>query len=78
MKAFLYSHRAFFIPFLVLALCVAYYRMYLLQHFLLDVHMGALLGTVMAALLVCYLPPWWEARPRKWHTLGAWDRIKRK
>jgi membrane-associated phospholipid phosphatase len=63
---------------LMLAVCVAYSRMYLLQHFLLDVHMGALLGTVTAVLLVYYLLSWWEARPRKWHTLGARDGIKRK
>jgi membrane-associated phospholipid phosphatase len=39
---------------LLLACCIGYSRMYLFQHFLVDVYFGALLGTTVAAVC-CYL-----------------------
>ncbi|WP_165933376.1 phosphatase PAP2 family protein [Arundinibacter roseus] len=51
MLAFFNSSMPYKLFFLLLALLVAYSRMYLLQHYLLDVHMGAFLGTGTAALL---------------------------
>jgi membrane-associated phospholipid phosphatase len=62
---------------LVPAIMVAYSRMYLLQHFLLDVHVGALLGTTTAILCCYYLTSWWEYRSVKWADLGLRDRIRK-
>lgn len=60
------------------AVGVAYSRMYLLQHFLLDVHVGSVLGTGTAVLLVYYLPRWWEAHPRAWHQKGLRNWLAKK
>ncbi|HEV7351235.1 phosphatase PAP2 family protein [Telluribacter sp.] len=52
------------------AVVVAYSRMYLLQHFLIDVHTGSLLGVGTSVLLYYYLQSYWESHPRAWHQKG--------
>lgn len=59
------------------ALVVAYSRMYLLQHYLIDVHIGALVGTLSAIVTYYYLSRWWESHPVKWADLGLKDRFRR-
>lgn len=52
--------------FLLLAISVAYSRMYLLQHFLIDVTFGALLGTICSYLLYFGLENYWSNHPKPW------------
>ena len=52
--SFLIQHRLASFCLMVLALVVGYSRIYLLQHFLLDVTAGAFIGTI-TALLIAYL-----------------------
>lgn len=48
--AFWTTNRAFKLVWLAVAVAVAYSRMYLLQHFLVDVYAGSLLGTGVAVI----------------------------
>ena len=51
---------------LLLALAVGYSRMYLLQHFLIDVTFGALLGTAGSFLVYFGLEKYWYQNPKSW------------
>lgn len=65
--SFLIQHRLASFILLVIALSVGYSRIYLLQHFLIDVTAGAFIGTI-TALLIAYLfdhnnfPKWTNSR----------------
>ena len=56
--------------YLLPAVMVAYSRMYLLQHFLIDVCVGSLLGVMSSILLYYYIEEYWKAHPRNWHQRG--------
>lgn len=55
---------------LVLAMLTAYSRIYLSQHFLMDVVAGAMIG--VAGGIALY--PWFYRRERKWHRLSILNR----
>jgi membrane-associated phospholipid phosphatase len=55
---------------LVPAVAVAYSRMYLFQHFLIDVFFGSILGTITAFVFNCFLENYWVKKPKKWHLNG--------
>ncbi len=59
------SHLAKF-AWLLPAVVVGYSRMYLLQHFLIDVTFGALLGTVISFLVYWRVEKYWQQNPRRW------------
>jgi membrane-associated phospholipid phosphatase len=67
----LFSHNSL-LRFLCLfpAVCVALARVYLLQHFLIDVFVGASLGVLSSFMLSFYLQKYWEAKPKSWHQRG--------
>ena len=48
------------------ALLVGFSRMYLLQHFLIDVHAGALLGVGTSVAFYCYVEKYPLNHPRSW------------
>jgi membrane-associated phospholipid phosphatase len=50
------------------AVAVGYSRMYLFQHFLVDVFFGSILGTITALLFDYFLTNYWNKNPKKWHT----------
>ncbi|GAB3177929.1 phosphatase PAP2 family protein [Telluribacter humicola] len=56
--------------YLVPAAMVGYSRMYLLQHFMIDVYVGSMLGVVSSVLLNYYIEKYWEAHPKAWHQKG--------
>lgn len=65
--ALLSSNRIWIIAMLCIALLVGYSRMYLLQHFLLDVGAGALMGSFSAYVVHTYftyrgIPRWMQSR----------------
>ncbi len=78
MLAFFYCSKPTKILFLLLALLVAYSRMYLLQHYLLDVHMGAFLGTATAALLYYISEKDLLPRLNSWENRGLRDLLTKK
>ena len=53
--------------FLLLAVGVAYSRVYLAQHFVEDVLAGSALGTGLTLALLSWLDPWLARHPRPWH-----------
>lgn len=66
------------VSWLLPALAVGCSRVYLLQHFPLDAHMGALVGTVVAVLVVYYGSRGGQTTPRGWHVLGGRDLFRNK
>ncbi|WP_247237120.1 phosphatase PAP2 family protein [Telluribacter sp. SYSU D00476] len=56
--------------YLLPAVVVGYSRMYLLQHFLIDVHVGSMLGVVSSILLYYYFEEYWKAHPKTWNQRG--------
>lgn len=53
--------------FLALALLVGLSRIYLVQHFLKDVIMGASVGVVLGLLIFALQRRWWPERPDRWY-----------
>jgi membrane-associated phospholipid phosphatase len=49
------------------AIFVGYSRMYLFQHFLVDVFFGSILGTATALLFDYFLNNYWNKNPKQWH-----------
>ncbi len=49
------------------AIVVGYSRMYLFQHFLVDVFFGSILGTATALLFDYFLTNYWNKNPKQWH-----------
>ncbi|WP_128545503.1 phosphatase PAP2 family protein [Larkinella soli] len=54
--------------FAVMAVIVAYSRVYLFQHFVEDVYVGSIIGTVSSVAVYLGLSRYWERNPRHWHT----------
>lgn len=63
---------------LLCALAVGCSRVYLLQHFPLDAHIGAMLGTVVAVLVVYYGSRASHNQPRRWLERGGQDLFRTK
>lgn len=55
---------------------VAYSRIYLLQHYLWDVHAGALVGTFSAVITYHYVSLWLKNRSITWANDGLRDRLR--
>lgn len=45
-------------------------RIYLLQHFAIDVQVGALLGVTSAFVSYFYMERYWHSHPKNWHNRG--------
>ncbi|MGA0556957.1 phosphatase PAP2 family protein [Larkinella sp. VNQ87] len=53
--------------FALLAAITAYSRVYLFQHFVEDIYVGAIIGTVSSLVVFILLTSHWEKYPRSWH-----------
>ncbi|MGM9512105.1 phosphatase PAP2 family protein [Larkinella sp. GY13] len=53
--------------FAVLAVITAYSRVYLFQHFVEDVYVGSLIGTVSSIFVFWLLSRHWDRNPQSWH-----------
>lgn len=54
----------------LLAVVTAYSRVYLFQHFVIDVWVGSLLGVTVSVATVLLLSRLWEKNPKQWHGRG--------
>jgi membrane-associated phospholipid phosphatase len=70
MLALLSPHRWVKALCLLPAVVVGYSRLYLLQHFPIDVQIGSLLGVLTSVALFVYFQNRWERHPRDWHRRG--------
>lgn len=52
--------------FLFLAVLGAYSRVYLFQHFVADIYVGSIIGTVSTLLVFTGLETYWQHHPKKW------------
>ncbi len=64
--AYLFNRRGLTVFFFVLAVLVGVSRMYLLQHFLIDVTAGAVLGLIASGLALLIVNRWWKVDMRSW------------
>jgi membrane-associated phospholipid phosphatase len=55
---------------LIPAVAVAFSRVYLLQHFLVDVTVGSLLGIFTALYLLVWQTQYFGRKPKRWHEQG--------
>lgn len=51
----------------LLAIVTAYSRVYLFQHFVEDVYVGSIIGTVSSIVVFLLLSRYWERNPKSWH-----------
>ena len=61
-----YSKLFFFLS----ALIVGFSRVYLLQHFFIDVYFGSIVGTLFALINYVLFTRYWEYKNNDWHNLG--------
>ncbi|GAB3329832.1 phosphatase PAP2 family protein [Larkinella ripae] len=54
--------------FALLAVITAYSRVYLFQHFVEDVYVGSLIGTLTSLAVFGLLNRHWDQNPKSWHT----------
>lgn len=55
---------------LVIAIVVALSRVYLLQHFMIDIYVGSVLGILSSFFIFHQLENHWQCNPRNWHQRG--------
>ncbi|WP_229321405.1 phosphatase PAP2 family protein [Larkinella knui] len=53
--------------FALLAVVTAYSRVYLFQHFVEDVYVGSIIGTVSSVVVFLVLGRHWDQNPKTWH-----------
>lgn len=53
--------------FALIAIITAYSRVYLFQHFVEDVYVGSIIGTVSSIIVFVLLSRHWEQNPKAWH-----------
>ncbi|GAB3923142.1 hypothetical protein GCM10028804_21090 [Larkinella terrae] len=51
----------------LLAVITAYSRVYLFQHFVEDVYVGSVIGTVSSVVVFVLLSRYWGQNPKNWH-----------
>ncbi|MFC5410776.1 phosphatase PAP2 family protein [Larkinella bovis] len=52
----------------LLAVITAYSRVYLFQHFVEDVYVGSIIGTLSSVLVFGLLNRYWDQNPKTWHS----------
>jgi membrane-associated phospholipid phosphatase len=53
--------------FALMAVVTAYSRVYLFQHFVEDVYVGSIIGTVSSVVVFLLLSRYWDQHPKIWH-----------
>ncbi|RAJ97994.1 membrane-associated phospholipid phosphatase [Larkinella arboricola] len=52
----------------LMAIITAYSRVYLFQHFVEDVYVGSIIGTVSSVVVFLLLSRYWDQHPKTWHS----------
>jgi membrane-associated phospholipid phosphatase len=57
--------------FFLCAIFVGFSRIYLLQHFFIDVYFGSIIGVLFSFLMYLVFTKYWETRKCEWHECGV-------